>query len=211
MQYDSDKHKRRSIRLKDYDYSQAGAYFVTICTRDRACVLGEISDGQVVLTELGEVVADSWRWLGQHYAHVELDQWVIMPNHLHGIILTTDNPYGGGSRPGSTTHGVRGPLVGAVREPPLPLIPVGPQTAPSPALRKPLGRLIGSFKTVSTKRMNELLASPGIPFWQRNYHEHVIRSEKSLNDIREYIAANPLHWGEDPENADGVPEHGGAL
>ena len=90
MKYDSERHNRRSIRLMDYDYSQSGAYFVTICTRDRACVLGEISDGQPLPNELGEIVAETWRWLERHYEYVELDEWLVMPNHLHGIILMRD-------------------------------------------------------------------------------------------------------------------------
>lgn len=98
MKCGSNKHNRRSIRLMDYDYSQSGAYFVTICTRNRACVLGEISDGHVLLNESGEIVADTWLWLENHYRHVELDQWLIMPNHLHGIILIGENSCRGASR-----------------------------------------------------------------------------------------------------------------
>jgi len=168
----------------DYDYSQSGAYFVTICTRDRACVLGEISDGQLLLNELGEIVAETWRWLERHYDHVELDEWLVMPNHLHGIVLIRDTPGRGAS--GSA------------------LIAGGSRTAPTAARPKPLGRLIGSFKTASTQRINEIRKSPGMAFWQRNYYEHVIRSQKSLNAIREYIEANPFHWQEDPENPNGV-------
>jgi len=150
MTYDTNKHNRRSIRLMDYDYSQSGAYFVTICTRDRACVLGEISDGQLLLNELGEIVAETWRWLERHYEYVELDEWLVMPNHLHGIIMIRDIPCKGASRSARTGGGSR--------------------TAPTLTPRKPLGRLIGSFKTVSTKRINEIRKSPGTAFWQRNYY-----------------------------------------
>jgi REP-associated tyrosine transposase len=164
---------RRSIRLRDYDYTQEGAYFVTICTQDRAPALGRIVAGEVLLNEIGHIVAESWRWLEQQHRYIELDQWVVMPNHLHGIILIKDGA--GGSR-----------------------------TAPTSARRKPLGRLIGSFKTVSTKRINETLSTPGVAFWQRNYYEHVIRSEKALNAIREYIEANPGQWYADPDNPDAI-------
>jgi REP element-mobilizing transposase RayT len=125
MRYDPERHHRRSIRLKGYDYTQAGAYFVTIVTQDRACLFGEIVEGEVQLNPFGEIVAESWRWLAMQYDYVELDEWVIMPNHLHGIIVITDNGSRGGSR-----------------------------TAPT-VKRKPIGRLIGAFKTVSTKRINE--------------------------------------------------------
>jgi putative transposase len=171
MKCEPHKHHRRSIRLMEYDYAQAGGYFVTICTQDRACVLGEIVAGAVLLNELGHIVGESWRWLEQQHGYIKLDQWVVMPNHLHGIILIKDGE--GGSR-----------------------------TAPTSARRKPLGRLIGSFKTVSTKRINETLRTPGIAFWQRNYYEHVIRSDNALNAIREYIEANPRHWHTDPDNPD---------
>ena len=87
MRFDPDKHHRRSIRLKGYDYSQAGAYFVTICTKDRGCLFGEIIDGEMVLNPFGEVVQACWDDLPRHYPHVELDAFVIMPNHLHGIII----------------------------------------------------------------------------------------------------------------------------
>lgn len=166
--------------MVDYDYSEFGSYFVTICTRNRACVLGEIYDGKVLLNKSGEIVAEAWLWLENHYRHVELDQWLIMPNHLHGIILIGEKPCRGASRSA--------------------LIPGGSRTAPTLAPPKPLGRLIGSFKTVSTKRINETLRTPGKAFWQRNYYEHVIRSERSLNAIRQYIEANPFNWERDPDN-----------
>jgi REP element-mobilizing transposase RayT len=153
--------------LKEYDYSQAGAYFVTICTQNRACLLGEIVDGEMRLSEVGRVVAEAWKWLAVQYPHVELDISIVMPNHLHGIIMIHDDIRRGGSRAAPTET------------------------------RKPLGQLIGSFKTVSTKRINALRLTPGEPFWQRNYYEHVIRNEADLAEIREYILNNPARWDED--------------
>jgi hypothetical protein len=94
-------HRRRSIRLPGYDYSQPGGYFVTVCTKDRECVFGEVVEGEVRLNEAGRVIADTWKWLGRHYSYVELDEWVIMPNHLHAIVIMhanpTDEPGRGGS------------------------------------------------------------------------------------------------------------------
>ncbi len=183
--YNADIHHRRSIRLKGYDYSQAGAYFVTVCTQNRECLFGEIADFEMRLNEYGRVVNETWEWLRQQYSRVDLDEWIVMPNHLHGIILMTDkndlNDSGrGGSRtaPTSRDSGI----------------------VPAPTKRKPLGRLIGAFKTVSTKRINEIRATAGAQVWQRNYYEHIIRDEKELNRIREYIAANPALWANDENN-----------
>ena len=180
MKYDPDKHNRRSIRLKDHDYSAAGAYFVTLCTQNHACLLGEIIDKEVSLSPLGRIVAESWGWLKQQYSYVEQDAWVVMPNHLHGIILIKDVTGRGASRSA--------------------LISGGSRTAPTAEQRKPLGRLIGAFKTMSTKRINEILRTPGTVFLQRNYYEHVIPNETTLNAIREYIEANPSRLQDDPDN-----------
>ncbi|MDF0666327.1 MAG: hypothetical protein P0119_09705 [Nitrospira sp.] len=168
------RHHRRSIRLKGYDYAQAGAYFVTMCTQNRACLFGNVVDGQMRLNECGQVVADSWLWLSARYPHVDLDEWVVMPNHLHGIIILTGPDGRGGSRTAPTEN------------------------------RKPIGRLIGAFKTVSTKRLNTMHNSPGVPVWQRNYYEHIVRSEEALIHIRRYIVGNPAHWEEDRENPQAV-------
>jgi len=151
------QHQRRSIRLKDYDYSQEGAYFVTICTQKHKLLLGEIRNAEMVLNEYGKIVAECWQWLSKQYRHVELDEWVLMPNHMHGIVILCR----GGSR-----------------------------TAPTENY-KPLGRLIGAFKTTSTKRINVL---------QRNYYEHAIRNEGDLNEIRQYVLDNPVQWDMDENN-----------
>jgi len=155
------RHHRRSIRLKGYDYAQAGAYFVTMCTRDRACFFGDITDGRMCLNDCGQLIADSWRWLSARYPYVGLGEWVVMPNHLHGIIILTEPDGRGGSRTAPTQN------------------------------RKSLGRLIGAFKTVSTKRLNVIRHTPGESVWQRNYYEHIVRDEESLARIRQYIIDNP--------------------
>lgn len=166
MPYNPDIHHRRSIRLKEYDYSQAGAYYVTLCTYQRECLFGEIIDGEMRLNDWGRIIYDSWEWLGQQYAYVDLYEWVIMPNHFHGIIVIDDRR--GGSRTALT--------------------------------QKPLGRLVGAFKTVSSKQINKLRDNPGCPVWQRNYYEHVIRNDDDLNRIREYIINNPMQWELDENN-----------
>jgi REP element-mobilizing transposase RayT len=174
MGYDRGKHHRRSIRLPGYDYASVGAYFVTICVHGGECLLGGVLDGEMQLSEWGQVASESWQWLETQYPYVSLDAWTIMPNHLHGIIvmdgdLTAEGTGRGGSRTAPTAE----------------------------TKRKPLGRLIGAFKTVSTKRIDKLRDMPGVPFWQRNYWEHIIRNEDSLNRIRRYIEGNPARWAED--------------
>ncbi len=168
------QHHRRSIRLKGYDYRQAGAYFITICTKDRSYLFGEVVDGEMRLNEIGQIVVDTWQWLATQYKNIELDAWVVMPNHLHGIIVIADEYCRGGSR-----------------------------TAPTQQ-RKPIGRLIGVFKTVSTKHINNIRNTPGLPVYQRNYYEHIIRNEESLTQIRQYLLNNPGQWEFDRENPNAV-------
>ena len=172
-------HNRRSIRLHGYDYSRAGVYFVTICAWNREFLFGDAVDGKTMLNDFGEMVAESWEWLATRYDYVELDRWTIMPNHMHGIIVITD-VFKGGSRPGFAAL-CRG------------------TTAPTEK-RKPIGRLVGALKTVSTKRINHLRNTPGVKIWQRNYYEHIIRNDDELYRIREYIANNPAQWETDREN-----------
>ena len=171
MRYDADKHRRRSIRLNDYDYGQSGAYFVTVCTKNRECLFGEVVDGAMRSNELGRAAADSWEWLGRQYEQISLDAWVIMPNHLHGVIILDDLRKGGS------------------------------RTAPTAGIKtKTLGRVVGAFKTVSTKKINIVRGTPAVPVWQRNYYEHVIRSEDELHRIQTYIENNALKWDMDQEN-----------
>ena len=166
--YNPDIHHRKSIRLKDYDYSQAGAYYVTIVTHERRVLFGDVVDGEMRLNETGQLVVDVWQWLAARHPYVELDSYVVMPNHLHGIIVI-DDPRRDDSRIAPTNH-------------------------------KSLGRLIGAFKTVTTKRVNLAQGTPGQRLWQRNFFERVIRNDEEWNRVREYIAANPTQWETDAEN-----------
>jgi REP element-mobilizing transposase RayT len=176
MKYDPLKHHRRSIRLKGYDYAQPGAYFVTICAHQRAEMFGEVVESEMRLNEYGQIAAARWRWLADQYPYVRLDAWIIMPNHIHGIlIMVDDDTVGrGGSRPAPTR--------------------------PDMPKRKPLDQLIGAFKTVSAKYINQLRQTPGAPVWQRNYYEHIIRNDRALQAIRHYIQNNPLKWQQDGDN-----------
>jgi len=181
MKSHSQRRGRRSIRLRDFDYSQPGAYFVTICTKDRAPLLGSVDDWQMRLNEFGYIVRECWCDLPNHYRYVQLDEFVVMPNHIHGILII-------------------GPDVGAGSEP--------APTTPTTRKRHGLPEIIRSFKTFSARRMNERRKTAGFAVWQRNYWEHVIRSQKSLDRIRAYISTNAERWHLDRENPErtGVDE-----
>ena len=166
------KHSRRSIRLKEFDYSQSGMYFVTIVTHRRKCFFGEIVGGNVQLSDAGTIVSEIWRGLSERFLNASADLFVVMPNHIHVVVD-----------------------VGAQF-----IAPGGAQVHSEGAMNRAptLGQIIRSVKAASTHRIRQ---RSGLEFvWQRNYYEHVIRDEESLNRIRQYILDNPLRWELDPEN-----------
>lgn len=193
---------RRTVRLQGYDYSQAGAYIVTMCTQHRECLFGEIAEGRMTLSQYGTAVRESWDDLPQHYPHVVLDAFVVMPNHVHGIIVLQDGtrqPFGteAGFKPAPTDDSAnRLESVGA-----------GFKPARSGRVPKwhPLSEIVRAFKTFSARQINIIRATPGQPVWQRSYYEHVIRNEDELYSAREYIQNNPLRWHLDRENPDRKP------
>lgn len=168
---------RRSTRLAGWDYASDGCYFVTICIHERHLALGDVVGGGVRLNQFGQVVADAWRWLALQYVHVVLDEWCVMPDHLHAILKLD-------SRRGASQDRCRGASRGAPTGTPGPL-------ACTPSRPKPLGQLIGAFKTVSTRRVNELRGTPRMRLWQRGYYDRVIRDAMELERTREYIRLNP--------------------
>ncbi|NCC26025.1 MAG: transposase [Deltaproteobacteria bacterium] len=170
---------RRSIRLQGYDYSQAGAYFVTICTQNRECLFGEIENGEMRLNDAGRMVADEWLKTAEIRDEIELDEWVVMPNHFHGIVVVT--ACRGTARRAPTMERFGQPIVGSVPT------------------------IIRSFKSAVTKHINELRQTPGMKLWQRNYWEHIVRNEPELNRIREYIHNNPAQWEMDKLYGHGAP------
>lgn len=176
-------HLRRSIRLKDYDYTQNGAYFVTICTHEKRCIFGQVVDGAMAVNKWGQIVMDEWEQTATVRPNVALDAFVVMPNHVHGVIVITN---GVDDAVGATHNNTN--LVGATR-----------RVAPTSATLQSgsLGAIIGQFKSMVTKRINRLPDAPDHPIWQRNYYEHIIRSEEALNQIRAYIVNNPAKWAED--------------
>lgn len=167
--------RRRSIRLQGYDYAEVGAYFVTICTHGRTCLLGDIADGAMRLNAYGQVVNEEWAYTELARSNVILDAYVVMPNHFHGILLITRHHRGG-----QASHAASGRLWR------------------SPA--QTLGSVMRGFKGATTVRINALRDTPATPVWQRNYYEHVIRDDRELDRIRAYIADNPLRWSEDENN-----------
>ncbi len=181
--YDPRKHHRRSIRLRGYDYSQPGAYFVTICTYQKECLLGDVRAGEMALSPYGRIVQRAWDDLPNHYPHVELDAWVIMPNHVHGIIVL-----------GSDAAGACGVQVG-----------LSPAPAAFPSSRRHgLSEIMRALKSFSARRINRLRRSPGTSFWQRGFYDHIIRHDREMDAIRQYIADNPLKWEFDQDNPSNI-------
>ncbi len=200
-------HQRRSIRLKDYDYRQPGAYFVTICTHQRQCLFGQVKKGTVELNEFGQIVQAEWLKSPLIRRELELDVFVILPNHLHGIVSIISGVGANGICPpaGAIDRvGANGicPPAGAIDQP-------GGANSHSPlrlqgAAPRSLGSFITGFKAAVTKQINQLRRTPGQPVWQRNYYEHIIRSERALQAIRQYIEQNPLRWDLDRYNPEAV-------
>ncbi len=167
------KHNRKSIRLKGYDYSQPGHYFITICTHQRAHLFGGVRGGKIVLNAMGVVADECWRAIPVHYPNVRLDAYVIMPNHVHGVVEIMD--------------------VGAQNF--VPLQSDGKINRFGKIIPRSVSTIIRGFKTGVTKWARE--DTDVHPVWQRNYYEHIIRDDDALNRIREYIRNNPAEWRND--------------
>jgi len=173
-------HHRRSIRLKGYDYSQSAAYFVTICTKDRELYF-------LTYPELEGIVRQQWEKLPERFTNLFLDEFTIMPNHIHGIIIV-----GAGLAPALSYRATA-------------------RVAPTFSVDRPaptVGEIVGTFKSLCIHDWLTYIKEKKIDavgkFWQRNYYEHVIRNEDELNRIREYIQNNPLKWHLDKENPEGI-------
>ncbi|HXG37157.1 MAG TPA: transposase [Bacteroidota bacterium] len=167
------KRKRKnSLRLAGYNYSQPGGYFITVCTEDREHLFGEVCDGKMIENQYGQIIRECWKGLPNHYPNVELDEFVVMPNHIHGIVFVVND------------------LVGAIHESPL----------PRDRRKMLLSKIVGRFKMSAAKQINILRHTPGLSVWQRGFYDHIIRDERSLSRIREYITTNPERWKYDHEN-----------
>jgi putative transposase len=211
MRFHPERHHRRSIRLKGCDYRQAGAYFVTIGTQDRAFLFGQVLHGEMRLNEPGKMVCDVWNDLPAFYLGVQTDAFIVMPNHIHGIIILVGaDPRVCPAQPsvgvGPRAYPDSGPRACPDSGPRA--YPGQPQEMGQPQRVAPtlgLPDVVHRFKTVTTKRYADGVKRLGWePFrgrlWQRNYYEHIIRNEESLNRIREYILTNPMRWALDREN-----------
>ena len=173
MPYDPRRHNRQSMRLPDYDYAQPGAYFVTICTADRAHLFGHISEGVMRCNDIGQIVEDEWKRTPEVRSNVKLDAYVVMPNHVHGIVVITHR-----------------------------MVPRG-ESQFAPGERKfespshTVGAIVRGFKGAATRRINVHRGTPGQSVWQRNYHVRIIRAQRALYRIRRYIKNNPAQWPRD--------------
>jgi putative transposase len=165
--FDPAHQHRHSIRLPQYDYTQTGAYFVTIVTYQRELLFDDLA--------LRQIVETFWQRIPQHMPHVKLDAFVVMPNHFHGILWLIKTDFGAS---------------------------VSDTISPSQShlIVGSLGAIVGNFKSSTTRRINQMRKTPGQPIWQRNYYEHIIRHDKELNAIRQYIIDNPANWSQDTEN-----------
>ena len=197
--------QRRAMRLRGYGYSQPGAYFVSICAQHRKCLFGTIIDGQMRLNEIGEIVVECWNRIPQHFPSVELGEYVIMPNHIHGIIAS--NIVGARSpRPIEAEHSIS-PTVGARSPRPIEaehsISPTVGARSPRPTGDSPaLGKIVAYFKYQSTKHINQHHNTPGTRIWQRNFYDHVIRDDTDLQRICQYIQDNPMKWALDQLHPD---------
>ena len=161
--------QRKSPRLQGYDYTQNGAYFITICAYKRQHLFGAISDDEMGLNTLGCIAQTCWEELPMHFAKAELDAFVIMPNHVHGILVIIDET----KRNKYRFEQFSNPIA------------------------QSLSTMIRSYKSAVTKQINQLLMTDNTPVWQGRFHDHIIRSERSLNVLREYVANNPARWSVD--------------
>ncbi len=179
MAYNPKIHHRRSIRLQGYDYSQNGLYFVTICTHDRLPIFGTISNGEMTLSSIGQIAYTEWFNTAQIRPEIQLHEFIVMPNHIHGIIeitsMETHSPdrLDAGNNPIESNHQI------------------------SIAVKSRLGNVVKGYKSAATKQINRLPEYQGAAVWQRNYYEHIIRHQGAYQNITAYIQSNPQRWLED--------------
>ena len=194
MALNASHHYRRSVRMPSYDYAQPGAYFVTICTHERAHLFGEIANGQMCLSACGQIVQTCWLAVPHHFSSVRLDAFVVMPNHFHAVVQICGSDIAGPALP----QGVA--IDSCVDD--VPVTASQSSTVRAGTMAGSLSAIIQNFKSVTTRAINQSDHAPAARVWQRNYYEHVIRNEKELMTIRQYILNNPLKWGLDRENVD---------
>lgn len=177
--------RRKSLRLPGYDYSQDGWYYITLCLERRKCLFGSIIDGRMQLNVVGKMVDTYWNLLCQNYQNVYLDKYVIMPNHIHGIVILNNV--------GATL------VVAQNNKKDISYSNISKAgTRPAPTI----GEIVGRFKSITTNVYIQNVKEHNWQgfekrLWQRNYYEHIVRDERDLNRIREYITSNPENWEKD--------------
>jgi len=199
IKYNPEIHHRRSIRLRGYDYSQCGAYFITICVQHRKCLFGKIVNGEMILNEYGKIVELCLNAISTHYQNVILDEYIIMPNHIHIIIIVgagSSLPYTqiniGRENPAEINTGRENPAeINTGRENPAEINTGRENPAPT------IGNIVGYFKYMATKQINDVIKNGVQKIFQRNYYEHIIRNENEYNNIAQYIIDNPKNWSVD--------------
>jgi REP element-mobilizing transposase RayT len=214
---DANDHHRRSIRLKGYDYSKSGAYFITICTHDKEYWFGDILAADetgligMVLNDAGRIIREEWLNTEKIRNEIRLDEFVIMPNHIHGIVWITvgaddvvpQTVGAKGIRPMNGIHSIFKPGV-LPNKGVLPYAPTGQNGgAPKPGFVSPsktIGAMVRGFKSAATRRIRQIQNNPAMTVWQRNYWEHVIRDDADMARIREYVKNNPAQWELDSLN-----------
>lgn len=190
MTYDASKHERRSHRLSSHDYTQSGACFVTICAAGYRPLFGKVRADHMVLSAFGQIVQAEWLVSSSIRREIQLDAFVVMPNHIHGIVWIAGHGGSGPERADGNTH-PPAPITGG-------LVGPGPSSGqPPPRAHKSLGSFVAGQKSAVTCRVNTVRNTPGAPVWQRNYYDHIVRDDRDLNRIREYIVSNPARWAED--------------
>lgn len=164
------KYRIKSTRHPEWDYNDDGMYYVIICTDNKICYFGNIINEEMKLNNIGEIVNKFWLEIPEHFKNVELDEYIIMPNHIHGIIIINNLDKREDYKP-----------------------------SPTDKLYS-LSEIIRGFKTFSSKRINEIIKTHNKFKWQRSFHDHIIRNDKSLHNTREYIINNPITWEKDENN-----------
>lgn len=192
MAYNPKIHHRRSVRLKGYDYSQAGLYFITICCQDRQHRFGEIINGAMILNEYGKIAHDEWEKLTDRFANVALDVFQIMPNHMHGILVLVGATLAVAQNTvAQNTVAQNNNFSNGI---------IDKEWAGASPARTGISDIVGAYKSLVFKSCLDIYKSNDElmgKLWQRNYYEHIIRNEQSYQRISEYIINNPAKWSED--------------
>ena len=232
MKYNSNTHHRHSIRLKNYDYSRTGAYFITICTYDKKSLFGKIQNGKIILNKFGKIAHSEWLKSAEIRDEIELDLFVVMPNHIHGIVIIDrksklvgangcsplqtagrSSQISPGDTPQTSTdfssisspNDMKQPkiIIGANGRSPLQSTDLSPPQNIHMS-SKSISSFVSGYKSSVTKQINILQRTPKFPVWQRNYYDHVIRNNDDLSNTRDYIINNPLQWELDRENPENI-------